>query len=133
MASAPARAAVLTLGLLLGGIEAGTGRHPWRRPTATTRSYFAALERWGYVLSDVERLVLADPDADPEADAQTDARTEAGTDAEKPDRPAAGESPSASPERAPAGPLHSGVARTARRAGGGHSAASAVSAACGGG
>jgi ParB family transcriptional regulator, chromosome partitioning protein len=91
MASTPARASVLTLGLLLGGIEAGTGRHSWRRPTATTRSYFATLERWGYVLSDVERLVLADPDADPEADARTDA----GTDAEKTERPAAGEQPPA--------------------------------------
>ena len=91
MASTPARASVLTLGLLLGGIEAGTGRHSWRRPTATTRSYFAALERWGYVLSDVEHLVLADPDADPEADARTDA----GTGAEKTDRPAVGEQPRA--------------------------------------
>jgi len=91
MASTPARASVLTLGLLLGGIEAGTGRHSWRRPTATTRSYFATLERWGYVLSDVERLVLADPDSDHEADARNDA----GTEAEKAERPAAGEQPDA--------------------------------------
>ena len=91
MASTPARAAVLTLGLLLGGIEAGTDRHSWRRPTATTRSYFATLERWGYVLSDVERLVLADPDSDHEADARNDA----GTEAEKAERPAAGEQPDA--------------------------------------
>jgi ParB family chromosome partitioning protein len=89
IASTPAWAAVLTLGLLLGGIEAGTGRHSWRRPTATTRSYFATLERWGYVLSDVERLVLADPDSDPEPDARTDA----GTDAEEIERPGAGEQP----------------------------------------
>jgi ParB family transcriptional regulator, chromosome partitioning protein len=91
VASTAARASVLTLGLLLGGIEAGTGRHSWRRPTATARSYFATLERWGYVLSDVERLVLADPDAGPEPDAGTDA----GTDAEKADRPAVGEQPHA--------------------------------------
>ena len=53
-----------------------------------TRFYFAALERWGYVLSDVERLVL---DADPEADVRADV----GADAEKTDRPVTGEQPRA--------------------------------------
>jgi ParB family chromosome partitioning protein len=56
----PARAGVLTLGLLLGGIEKATGRHTWRRPTSTARSYFTALEGWGYPLSEVERLVIAE-------------------------------------------------------------------------
>jgi ParB family chromosome partitioning protein len=93
MASTPARASVLTLGLLLGGIEAGTGRHSWRRPTATTRSYFAMLELWGYILSDVERLVLSDPD--PDADPEADAWTDAGTEADTTDGPAAGEQPRA--------------------------------------
>jgi ParB family chromosome partitioning protein len=60
--ASPARATVLTLGLMLAAIESATGRHTWRNPTATARSYFAAIGQWGYELSDVERLVLADPD-----------------------------------------------------------------------
>lgn len=75
----PARAGVLTLGLLLGGIEAGTGRHTWRTPTAAARAYFTALERWGYPLSDVERLVLAEPDTGQPAAAEAPEEPSTGT------------------------------------------------------
>jgi ParB family chromosome partitioning protein len=56
--ASPARAAVLTLGLLLGGLESTVTRDAWRRPTAAHRAYFTALRDWGYPLSEVEQLVL---------------------------------------------------------------------------
>jgi ParB family chromosome partitioning protein len=60
------RTAVLTLGLLLGGLEQSLGRHTWRNPSRAAVAYLTALSRWGYSLSDVERLV-ADPDTDESA------------------------------------------------------------------
>ena len=69
----PARAGVLTLGLLLGGLESTVTRDAWRRPTAAHQAYFTALRDWGYPLSDVEQLVLqSTPDADTDA-SDTDA------------------------------------------------------------
>ncbi|HEX5495184.1 MAG TPA: ParB N-terminal domain-containing protein [Mycobacteriales bacterium] len=58
----PGRATVLTLAMLLGGLEQSSDRSTWRAPTAAHRAYFTALHRWGYPLSDVERLVVDDPD-----------------------------------------------------------------------
>ena len=58
----PARATMLTLAVLLGAAEQGTGRHSWRNPSTEARAYFTALQRWGYPLSPVEQLVLT-PDA----------------------------------------------------------------------
>lgn len=59
----PARAGVLALGLLLGGLEGTVDRGAWRRPTAAHQAYFTALQGWGYELSEVERLILASTDA----------------------------------------------------------------------
>jgi ParB family chromosome partitioning protein len=68
----PARATMLTLALLLAGLEATTGRHTWRAPISSThRSYFAALARWGCPLSDVEQIVVQ-PEPDSGADADID-------------------------------------------------------------
>jgi ParB family transcriptional regulator, chromosome partitioning protein len=73
--ASPARATMLTLGLLLGGLESTVTRSTWRHATASQQAYFTALQRWGYPLSDVEQLVLtrtpelgAEPEADTEAD-----------------------------------------------------------------
>ncbi|TDE88164.1 ParB/RepB/Spo0J family partition protein [Occultella glacieicola] len=52
--ASPARAAHITLVLVLAAIEDNTGVHTWRNATDT--DYFAALTRWGYTLSDVEQL-----------------------------------------------------------------------------
>lgn len=72
-AASPARAGVLTLGLLLGGLESTVSRDAWRRPTAAHQAYFTALRDWGYPLSDVERLVLQPhPDANSDMDAIAD-------------------------------------------------------------
>lgn len=53
-----ARAQVMALALVLGAHEEQTGVHSWRHENRAVRRYFAALESWGYVLSDVERLVF---------------------------------------------------------------------------
>lgn len=62
--ASPGRAGMLTLGLLLGGLESTVSRETWRRPTAAHRAYFAALQGWGYSLSEVELLVLGSDDPD---------------------------------------------------------------------
>jgi ParB family chromosome partitioning protein len=72
-----ARATMLTLAMLLGGLESTVTRSTWRYATAAQRAHFTALQRWGYPLSDVEQLVLqltAEPGAEPaEAGDDTDA------------------------------------------------------------
>lgn len=70
--ASPARAAVLTLGLLLGGIEGGLNRGSWRYATTAQQEYFAALQRWGYPLSDVELLVLGPKPTPPDGDGDGD-------------------------------------------------------------
>jgi ParB family transcriptional regulator, chromosome partitioning protein len=74
----PARAGMLTLGLLLGGLEGGLNRNTWRYATSTDKAYFRALRTWGYALAEVELLVLggAEPitaDSDPTGDADASA------------------------------------------------------------
>lgn len=76
--ASPARATVLTLGLLLGGLESTVTRSTWRHATASQQAYFTALQRWGYPLSDVEQLVLAGTS---ELCTEPDAQAEAGPDA----------------------------------------------------
>lgn len=60
-ASAP-RATMLTLAVVLAGFEADTGRHTWRRPDAGDQRYLRQLRAWGYPLSEVEELVLGEPE-----------------------------------------------------------------------
>jgi ParB family chromosome partitioning protein len=80
----PARATMLTLGLLLGGLESTVTRSTWRHATASQQAYFTALQRWGYPLSDVEQLVLArTPElcAEPDTEADSDAVSSDGDEA----------------------------------------------------
>lgn len=56
-----ARAQQIALVIILATIEQQTGIHTWRRPDPESRAYFTALDTWGYGLSDVERLILAEP------------------------------------------------------------------------
>jgi ParB family chromosome partitioning protein len=51
------RAQVITLGIVLGSIEAFTGPMTWRGPSDVHVRYFTFLEQNGYALSDVEKLV----------------------------------------------------------------------------
>lgn len=54
-----ARAAHLALVLMLAAIEDATSTDTWRSSSEQDRAYFAALEGWGYALSEVEALVTA--------------------------------------------------------------------------
>ncbi|ALJ21417.1 ParB/RepB/Spo0J family partition protein [Microbacterium sp. No. 7] len=55
----PAKAVHVTLAIVLGGLEASTGRHSWRNPNRGTAGYLTTLEAWGYTLSDVEQIIIA--------------------------------------------------------------------------
>lgn len=53
------RATMLTLAMLLGGLEQSTSKSTWRAPiNRAHRDYLTTLQHWGYDLSDVEALVL---------------------------------------------------------------------------
>jgi ParB family chromosome partitioning protein len=75
--SQPARAGHVTLAVLLGAIEASTGKYTWRQPNRTARAYFAQIAAWGYPLSDVEQIVVGTDEADEpdEDDGQADEPT----------------------------------------------------------
>ncbi|RDH95097.1 ParB family chromosome partitioning protein [Curtobacterium sp. AG1037] len=84
LTSHPARAAYVTLAVVLGGVEGSTSKETWRYETERKRfaGYFTQLQTWGYVLSDVERIVLDGlPDIDaPEPEQATEAESEQGAD-----------------------------------------------------
>lgn len=64
LAAHPTRAGHVTLAVILGGIEASTGRHTWRNPDARAARYFAALAAWGYDLAPVEKIAAGIPDTE---------------------------------------------------------------------
>jgi ParB family chromosome partitioning protein len=77
--ASPGRATMITVAMLLAAVEAGIDRHTWRRPSPEQLAYFQQLRGWGYLLSDVEMLVLAAEEPD---------RNSSDTAAEDPDRAA---------------------------------------------
>lgn len=66
----PARAAHVTLALVLGGIEESTSRWSWRNPEARTAAYLNTLAAWGYTLTPVERIAAMLPTENTDTDAQ---------------------------------------------------------------
>ena len=70
--SQPSRAGHVTLAVVLGAIEASTGKHTWRQPSGKTRAYFAQIASWGYPLSDVEQIALGTDEADVPSEADED-------------------------------------------------------------
>lgn len=66
--SQAARAGHVTLAVVLGGIEASTGKHTWRQPNRTARAYFAQIAAWGYPLSEVEQIVVGTDEADQQSE-----------------------------------------------------------------
>ncbi len=52
----PGRADVIMLVIVLAAIEKNTTRDAWRNSWAAHSAYFAAIETWGYTLSEVETL-----------------------------------------------------------------------------
>jgi len=67
VAESPTKAQHITLAVVLGGMESATSKETWRHPSTPMRDYFQHLADWGYVLSEVEQLVLGDNPTD-EAD-----------------------------------------------------------------
>jgi ParB family chromosome partitioning protein len=57
-ASQPGRAGHVALAVVLGAIEASTGRTTWRNPGKTAVGYFEQIAAWGYPLSEVEQIVI---------------------------------------------------------------------------
>jgi ParB family chromosome partitioning protein len=60
VADSPTKAQHIILAVVLGGMESATSKETWRHPSAPMRDYFQRLADWGYVLSEVEQLVLVD-------------------------------------------------------------------------
>lgn len=62
--SQPGRAGHVTLAVVVGAIEASTGKHTWRQSGRATRAYFAQIAAWGYPLSEVEQIVVGTEELD---------------------------------------------------------------------
>ncbi|WP_100812136.1 ParB/RepB/Spo0J family partition protein [Microbacterium sp. HA-8] len=74
----PAKAAHVTLAIVLGGLEGSTGRHSWRNPDRRTGGYLTTLEAWGYTLCDVEQIVVAHTQTHEVDGVEVDDETEVG-------------------------------------------------------
>ena len=61
---APTKSQHIILAVVLGGMESATSKETWRHPSAPMRDYFQHLSDWGYVLSEVEQLVLGENPTD---------------------------------------------------------------------
>ncbi len=61
-ATTPKAATITALAAVVAAWEDSTGRHTWRNPTAWDARVLAALTEWGYQASDVESLLLGQPD-----------------------------------------------------------------------
>lgn len=63
----PTRATLLTAAMLLCSWHHLADTNTWRSPTAEDRRVLGQMAAWGYELSDVEQLVLAEPPTAPVA------------------------------------------------------------------
>lgn len=54
----PGKASVVTLAVVLAGIESHTSKDTWRHPTRDMSAYFGQLTAWGYAVSEVEQIVI---------------------------------------------------------------------------
>ena len=54
----PGKAQHVSLAVVLGAIEATTGKHTWRGPSHLDAAYLTQLTAWGYTLSEVEQIVV---------------------------------------------------------------------------
>lgn len=60
----PARPATALLGLVLASFEGSLRRDSWRSPNPSHRFYLNQLATWGYTLSEVEKLITAEPETE---------------------------------------------------------------------
>lgn len=75
----PSKAGHVVLAIALSAMEDAMSRYTWRHPGPDDRAYLNQLAAWGYTLSDVERIVTADPEQ-----ATQDASAEASHDDQEP-------------------------------------------------
>jgi len=68
----PTRAGHITLAVVMGAIEASTGKHTWRQPNRTARAYFTQIAAWGYPLSEVEQIIVGTEKLDEQSESDED-------------------------------------------------------------
>jgi ParB family chromosome partitioning protein len=69
----PAKTTTVVVAVALAALEGDTSKNTWRSPDSDDVTYFTALQRWGYTLSEVENLVLGiQPEPDESEDATED-------------------------------------------------------------
>ena len=78
----PKAAIMTTLGAIVTAWEATLGKHTWRNPSTWDARMLTVLSEWGYQPSEVESLLLPQPerDAEQDADEESDEAVEAGDD-----------------------------------------------------
>lgn len=96
-ATSPKAATMTTLAAVVTAWEASTSKQTWRTPSPWDGRVLAALIEWGYKASDVEQLLLPQPDAD-NADNAADTDTD---DADAGDAAEAAEAPATEPDAEP--------------------------------
>ncbi|WP_085369576.1 ParB/RepB/Spo0J family partition protein [Leifsonia sp. NCR5] len=69
IAQTPAKAQHVALAVVLGACESVTSKQTWRYPSPTDTDYFSLLASWGYSLSDVEQVVIANGSTEDEGEA----------------------------------------------------------------
>ncbi|MEV8241987.1 ParB/RepB/Spo0J family partition protein [Microbacterium testaceum] len=73
----PGKAQHVSLAVVLGAVEATTGKHTWRNPGTLDAAYLTQLTAWGYTLSEVEQIVIDTVEARRQSgDAASDADTD---------------------------------------------------------
>ncbi|PSS43169.1 chromosome partitioning protein ParB [Arthrobacter woluwensis] len=60
----PSRPATVLLGMVLASFEGSLRRDSWRSPSPSHRFYLNQLATWGYTLSEVEKLITAEPETE---------------------------------------------------------------------
>lgn len=58
----PTKAGHVIAAIAVAALEAATSKNTWRYPDRAARRYFHQLAAWGYMLSEVEHIVIARPD-----------------------------------------------------------------------
>jgi ParB family chromosome partitioning protein len=90
----PTKAGHVNLAVVLAARENTTSRESWRTPNTTDTAYLLQLEKWGYHLSDVERIAAGYPEAveapaESESEATDDAAADTADEEADPEAPTA--------------------------------------------
>jgi ParB family chromosome partitioning protein len=78
-----ARSTTMLVGLVIAALDKSTGTHTWRNPSKVDKSYLGQLAKWGYPLSDIERMVVEHEDTTASGVDEDTENTEEDEDAEE--------------------------------------------------